>query len=529
VKVVQFIRTKMESASFRARSTWFLLVCLIGYGTSLRLQGLTSGGLWRDDAWVVLSSRVGIGTAWHMWVTAPGFYLMERTWILLHPGSSEWDQIPPLVIGIAGIPAMFWVARLYGVKRPASILATFIVCVSPICVTYSSRLKEYGVDFLMACLVLGVAEAARRHPDRRRFALVAAASVCSFAASASILPVLAAVWLALAIGTWRTRKNFRLFIVAGITTALSCVVIAAIFYRNLSPALHKFWQPFYVNYRSPVSFLASSLRIEKSLATYLTGTEYNSEKLQDLVFVVLALLVLVGIFQAKAMLVPALVVACAFAAAAFSIIPLGTGRTDEALYPAILILTASGLQKIGQVVAARIAGVRWTGKMHIVLGTVTVVIAIALLANANAVGAHYDRYFRTDRYPTEDTQALAARVYRHLHPGDEIVASETMRYPWALYEDTNLRIVFNRRWATGFSIANTQPHVFIATSEYYESGSDSPSWIKKMDSYKRLWFLEAPPLSFSPLYTSLRKAGWHPVATLNATGCKALLLVRSVR
>ena len=62
-----------------------ILLVLVGAGTAMRAQGLTTLGLYRDDAWADMSSRVGIGTAWHMWVTAPGFFFLERSFIGLHP------------------------------------------------------------------------------------------------------------------------------------------------------------------------------------------------------------------------------------------------------------------------------------------------------------------------------------------------------------------------------------------------------------------------------------------------------------
>jgi hypothetical protein len=64
------------------------LVAIVIVGAWLRLTEVTSHGLFRDDAWVALSSRVSMGTALRMGATAPGFTLIERAWILLDPGSS---------------------------------------------------------------------------------------------------------------------------------------------------------------------------------------------------------------------------------------------------------------------------------------------------------------------------------------------------------------------------------------------------------------------------------------------------------
>ena len=179
----------------RALATVVLLV-LVGAGTAMRVQGLTSLGFYRDDAWAALSSRVGIGTAWHMWLGAPGFYFLERSFFDLHPGSTWWAQLLPLAAGIAAIPAIYFLARHFGFRRLAGLVLAGIVCVSPICVIYSTRVKEYSVVFLVSVAVLWVAETARRQPDRTRLTVLTMVSVVAFAVSASVGPVIAGAWIA---------------------------------------------------------------------------------------------------------------------------------------------------------------------------------------------------------------------------------------------------------------------------------------------------------------------------------------------
>src|ERR1700679_1649795 len=108
-------------------TTTVILLVLIGAGTAMRVQGLTSLGFYRDDAWAAMSSRVGLGTAWHMWVTAPRFSLLERSVIGLGPGTTWWAQIPPLVAGVAAIPAMYFLARHVGFQRVAGLVLALLV------------------------------------------------------------------------------------------------------------------------------------------------------------------------------------------------------------------------------------------------------------------------------------------------------------------------------------------------------------------------------------------------------------------
>ena len=142
-----------------------LLVITI-VGAVIRAKSFANTGLVPDDAWVALSSRVGLGTARHMWVTAPGFGLVERTWMVLGPSTTWWYQLPPFVFGVAAVPAIFCLARYFKLGRCSALALAVVVYASPTCVTYSTRVKEYPVDFLLSCLLIALAEAARRRPAR---------------------------------------------------------------------------------------------------------------------------------------------------------------------------------------------------------------------------------------------------------------------------------------------------------------------------------------------------------------------------
>jgi hypothetical protein len=450
-----------------------------------------------------------------MWVTAPGFYFLERSWILLHPNSTVWDQVPPLVIGIAAVPATFALARYFRFPRWVSLGAALAVSVSPTCIIYSTRLKEYGADFLLACLLLGLGEAARRRPEGRELLRLSVATVLSFAVSASMLPVLVGVWLALGLLTLTTHQRRRPFIGAALPAALGCLLVDAVFDRHISPALHRFWAANYVTFSSPHAFISSVGTLVESLYVQMVGIGGGGRWGPPLLFCVLSAMILCGRRGRRGMVGPALVFGAALVACATGVIPLGTGRTDEVLYPALLLLIAAGLERFGVSVSGR---VRWSDRTRMACGaTALLVVAVLILG-----GISLD-----NRYPATGTRALAAAIAPQFKPGDHVVVDELMRYPWALYEDPSPRLVFGPNWSTGFSVVSTAARVFIAPSEYYEGGSDPATWTSQMASYRRLWFVETPPLSLSPLHADLLKAGWHPVRTIYATGCAAVLLVRT--
>jgi hypothetical protein len=495
--------------------TWSALTSIIVFGSVIRFRGLTTLGLWRDDAWVALSARVGIGSAWHMWVTAPGFNFFEREWISLHPGSTWWDQLPPLVIGIAAIPAVFVLGRYFRLGIRSCLSVSLIVAVCPTCVVYSTRLKEYSTDFLMACLLIALAEATRRRPSTRQLTFLGGASVVGFAVSASTLPVIVGAWLSLGCLALAFHRGLARVIALASAALCGCALVAGAFFRHLSPALHRGWLGFFILHSSPGALVSSTYGAFSRMDVYLIDIP-NTQSLERVaLFTAVTGLAILGLTRSRAMLCPALVLGSAMLASAFGVIPLGTDRTDQVLYPALLLLVAAGLGQLRSITArvAQGSGSKAAGTRVVVI----LVISSLLLGGATLNGF----------YPGTDTRGLASALSHTLRPGDHIVVDELMRYPWAEYEDPTLHLIFGTQWNSGFSVASTQPGVFIVPSEYYEGGSTPVKWAAEMAPYRRLWFVESPPLGQSPTYRALLRDGWHRVSVIRATGCAAILLERT--
>ena len=207
----------------------------------LRIPGLTSTGLFRADAWVALGSRVGLGTAVRMSSTSPGFMTAERFWIGLDPGSSLWAQILPLLVGIAGVFAIYFLVRYWGKARWLALTAAFTVAVSPVATQYSTHVKQYSTDFLLACFLLWRAEATRRSPTSARLVGLGFGSAGAILISGSVAPVIVGSWLAVLCSN-ATNRNDRLRIVkAGVVMAalLGCVYL--LFFDGIPEVLHRYW------------------------------------------------------------------------------------------------------------------------------------------------------------------------------------------------------------------------------------------------------------------------------------------------
>ncbi len=498
-----------------------LLVVTVA-GALLRAHGLSSLGLYRDDAWVALSAHVGIGQAWRMWATAPGALFLDRTLLALGHSSTVWAQLPALVAGVAAIPVMYATTRCFRLGRLAALGTAGALAFAPLCIEYSSRVKEYELDLLAACLVLALGERARRAPaPARPVALLALASLVAFGCSASSAPVIVGVWAALAVATWRgPRRRWPAPVLAAAgATAVGCGALALDFYRHPSPALKAFWSSGLVTHASPAAFVSSVFDIAWQLLAFAVGLGQPGVALR--VVLVLAWLGLLGLglVHRRGMLAPALAVVVAFAASAARVAPLGTGRTDLYLYPALLLLLAGGATTLVNAVARRVE--------HRPRREVRALAAVSALVALIVAGVWVGQAWSTrPAYPGVDAAALAAGIRAHERPGDHVFVGELMRYPWALAEEARPDIRFGSEWAAGFSVASTQPDVFIAPSEFYEGGSDPKAWAARMRTFHRLWYVWSPPLRDDPSYAALRADGWRPTTTLHAPGGSATLLVQ---
>ena len=510
--------------------TLLTLIAVIVVGAVIRSKGFTSYGLWRDDAWAVLSSRVGIGTAWRMWVTAPGFYFVERTLLVLGPSGTWWAQLLPFVAGVASIPAIYTLARYFRFSRGAGLILAVLVAASPVCVTYSTRVKEYPVDFLTACLLIAVAERARRRRKRNPPLLaLGLTSVVAFLVSASLGPAIVAVWLALGVSRFRSGTLDRRVALFATATAAGCVAVAAVFYTHISPQLAHFWdiEGGYIVHTSLDQFFFT---LNSSAWNFLLGlfgfVQFGSTGRLLVVVGCLALSAL-GVYRNPPMTGPALIVVGGFVASATHVAPLGIGRSDEYLYPAILLVITAGVFRVVAPIRRRLNVAPRTFAF-----ASASVVAVAAVVLAGALLHHEDA--NAPVYPAEDVTGLATALDHHVQPGDAIFVSEQMRYPWALYEDRTPHIEFGPSWATDFTVVSTQPGVFIVPSEFYEGGSEPAVWAQRMSGYHRLWYVNLYVGSFSnvrrvlavgsPSYAALLADGWHPVSSISAPGCAAILL-----
>ena len=451
-------RTSVDPPSLgwvRRHERW-LLAAIVAVGSIARIGGLSSGTLYRDDAWVALTSRVPLATAARMVVTTPGFVLAERIFIGWFPHTLWIGQLPTLIASIAGIVAVERLARWWGLSAPAGLVAAGIVAASFSDIQYATRIKPYAFDLLGACLILWLAEKVRRDGPRVAPWLAASSiAVCCF--SMTPIPLVVAVWVVLAADAMVHRRLTVRLAVSGIVTALGLLSLWLAVRGDISPRLRHSWVGNYLAVTSPSGFVHTVRSITNGFIHGIgtTTPALGVPGLGSLDRVGLVLLAIIGLASWRRQLLGI----CAIASAALfsipSLVPLGTGRTDAYLYPALAMLVAEGSTITWHLL-------RRTGRL---LPTVALAMSLAF---AGLVAA--DRVIHRPAYPGGNLDRVAFVVNTAAERGATIIIGGTARWPWGYYELRHVTIDFSDLYNNGYTVRSDRANVLIIPGTPIEGG-----------------------------------------------------------
>jgi hypothetical protein len=500
---------------------------LVALGAYTRAHGFTSLDLWFDDAWAAMPARVGLGDAVHMVLTAPGYGLATRSWIRLDPTTTWFAQLPAFVLGLLAIPAVYALVRWFRNPRWVALGAAVVVTVSPVAVQYATRVKEYPFDLLSACVLLAFAERARRAPSAGRFAVLAMASVVAFFASAGCAPVVAGAWLALGIAFLGDRALRPALLGWAAATVAGVVAVWYAFLRHLPAVLAVNWRRrgYLVDYRSLArgersvslilgGFLHAALGYPVPV-TFFRGAPGFHDAGAMVVGAVL-LLVAVGVPVASSWrrhrvapeLAAALTLGVAVLLAIADRVPLGDGRTDEVLYPALLLCLAA-------VARTAVERVRPSVRGAAPARVAATAVAVVLLAASVAFGFSHRAV-----YPTISLRTVDARLQPLLRPGDVIFVDTFNSFGWCYYglSPCQIQVGGTPPWPQGFRPVSTTRGTFIPT--HY--GIPLPELLAAQRRATRIWYVgytfgtfdvgSSPTRYDVPVAThmsGLLQHGWH--------------------
>lgn len=165
---------------------WLPVLAVLAWALFLRLDYFAPGrSLWLDEAMLGVNiQRQGFFDLFEPLMfnqaAPPGFLLLQ--WLLHHllGGADDVLRVVPLVAGLAALPMVFVLARQDG-TRPFAWLALALMALSPEHVRYSSELKQYSLDALVAAYLMWCFGEVLKQPvdgrAQRRLALAGAVSV----------------------------------------------------------------------------------------------------------------------------------------------------------------------------------------------------------------------------------------------------------------------------------------------------------------------------------------------------------------
>ncbi|MGA8432788.1 MAG: glycosyltransferase family 39 protein [Candidatus Sulfotelmatobacter sp.] len=143
------------------------VVCVVG--AMLRFLFLTRKPFWFDECFSVVVARLDWRDFLHLLWWREGnmslYYLLLRAW--LHFGETEFFiRSLSVVLAIAGLPAIYWLARLLFDRRTA-IVAMALTSVNAYHIRYAQEARSYSLFFLLAVLSSGYFCAYLQKPSRR--------------------------------------------------------------------------------------------------------------------------------------------------------------------------------------------------------------------------------------------------------------------------------------------------------------------------------------------------------------------------
>ncbi len=168
-------------------------------GTVIRFLYLTRKPFWFDESFSAEVARISWGNFLHLlwWREANMslYYLLLRIW--LQVGHSEfYIRSLSVVIAVATIPAIYWLARLLYDRRVAMIAAA-LFAFNAYSVRYAQEARSYALFLLLATLSSAFLIALIRDPVRRNRVGYVLVSILAVYAHFYALLLLVAHWLAL--------------------------------------------------------------------------------------------------------------------------------------------------------------------------------------------------------------------------------------------------------------------------------------------------------------------------------------------
>jgi len=148
---------------------WATLVLILVAGAMTRFAFLARKPFWFDECFSVELARIDwrnfLRLLWWREANMSLYYTLLRTW--LHFGQSEFFiRSLSVIIALATLPAIYWIARLL-YDRKVALGAAGLLAINAYHIRYSQEARSYALFALLATLSSGFLIAWLREPTRR--------------------------------------------------------------------------------------------------------------------------------------------------------------------------------------------------------------------------------------------------------------------------------------------------------------------------------------------------------------------------
>ena len=176
---------------------WLTLAMLLVLGVVIRMQCLAYKPFWFDECFSAEVARIDwhnfVHLLWWREANMSLYYLLLRMWLQF--GHSEfYIRSLSVVIAVATIPAIYWLARLLYDGRVA-LVAAALLAFNAYSVRYAQEARSYALFLLLATLSSAFLIAFIREPVRRNRVGYVLVSILAVYAHFYALLLLAAHWL----------------------------------------------------------------------------------------------------------------------------------------------------------------------------------------------------------------------------------------------------------------------------------------------------------------------------------------------
>jgi hypothetical protein len=451
-----------------------IVVALAVFAGLLRVGEVGQSSLWLDDAWIALAVKAdGLHELLLTGLTAPGFAAVLKMWSAIVGFSATRAQVLPFLIGTATPPLVYAVLVWRGVGRVAAAAGGFLLAVSTLHIGYSARVKQYTLDALVVVAVLAAAWwLLERRDDARRWWILAGVAITGTLLSSPAIVFVVSGLIVAAIALWRSHGWRALRVGLAPAAGVAAFLVgwwAALLRPANNPALHEYFARRYVTIdEGPTTALGEAAEaVERVLeeAIALPG---------KLAVVLVLVAAVVALWRRPALgfllLVP---LGTALVLAGLQLVPLGAGRTDIYLFPALAMLVAVALDELGRVflpaaaVAALALGGLWL----------------------------FDREPPV-RYPRADLAPLVRHLEAEASGRDAILIYPHSNFAYGLYTSYPIELVESSNYATGFQVRVLRANVFLPDPHIRDPSSYEQT-IRRIEP-DTVWFIAAPARNVTP-------------------------------